>query len=846
MTRSFYILEKITGKQEAPNAHAEIGPKGLLQILLSLGLIGLAIYFFHLEQDIRLVQLMPFVAGGFAIHALLPLQWRLPFLFAVNLGAIFFLLGPLDGAFLAGTGLLLFFLANLPIAVKYRAGLALLAGAALAALRVGWLPLAEVNAALPVLGSMFMFRMILYLYEMQFEKQPAGLWKKLNYFFLLPNLVFVIFPVVDYNTFLRNYYSKLAFETYRRGILMMANGVLHLLLYRLIYYYLLPSPGDVRDIYSLLQYMAASYALIVRLAGIFHFSAGVICLFGFHLPVTFDHYFFANSFSDLWRRINIYWRDFVTKVFYFPIYFRLKRFGAVPGLAFSVLAVFFINWFLHGYQWFWIRGVFPLTIQDAVFWGVFGILVAGNSVLQAKRRPVQPRPGAFSLAYALRNAFSVLGIFTFMIVLWSFWTSQSVGEWWGMVDKARTAGPGDVAWIALGIALLAAAGVLIQYLGHLYSLKKVLPAQTDRRNHWLANAGMAAMVLLGLPPVHQAMESRLAVDMEPVFYTKLNAFDQEQLYKGYYETLMAGNNLNSRVWEMEQGRPENWKKLHEMGVSRVRDDIMVRELLPNQQVVFKGGRFTTNSHGFRDREYTPEKPANTLRMALLGGSIEMGSGVHDEQTFENLAEDALNGPKPLLGDRRVEILNFSVSSFHLFQDVAMLEEKATPFQPDVVLLAVHPKETFRILYNIQQVHSTKRDLRYPFLREVLEQATADADSAGLTPMDMLRARELEIIGWGYEKIAQLCREINAVPVWVFVPTIGEDYAPGEEAALQRLAEEKGFYILNLWDAFRGENTDELKTASWDFHPNARGHELIAAEFLKKLEENRSLQERLGR
>ncbi len=845
MTRSFYILEKITGKQEAPNAHAKIGPRGLVQILLSLGLIGLAIYFFHLEQDIGLVRLMPFVAGGFAIHALLPLRWRLPFLFAVNLGALFFLLGPLDGAFLAGTGLLLFFLANLPVAVKYRAGLALLAGAALAALRAGWLPLIEVKAALPVLGSMFMFRMILYLYEMQFEKQPASFWKKLNYFFLLPNLVFLIFPVVDYNTFLRNYYSKPAFETYRRGILMMANGVLHLLLYRLIYYYLLPAPGDVHDIYSLLQYMAASYALIVRLAGIFHFSAGVICLFGFHLPATFDHYFFANSFSDLWRRINIYWRDFVTKVFYFPIYFRLKRYGATPGLALSVLAVFFINWFLHGYQWFWIRGAFPLTIQDAVFWGVFGMLVAGNSVLQAKRRPAQPRPGAFSRAYALRNALNVLGIFTFMIVLWSFWTSQSLGEWWDMVGKARTAGPGDVARIAFGIALLAAAGLLIQYLSHLYSLKKVSQAQTDWRNHWLANAGMAALVVLGLPPVHQALESRFAVDMEPVFYTKLNAFDQEQLYKGYYETLMAGNNLSSRLWEMEQGRPENWKKLKEMNVSRIRDDIMVRELLPNQRVVFKGGRFTTNSHGFRDREYAAEKPANTLRMALLGGSIEMGSGVHDEQTFENLAEDALNGPKPLLGDRRVEILNFAVSSFHLFQDVAMLEEKAAPFQPDVVLLAVHPKETFRILYNIQQVHSTKRDLRYPFLREVLEEAIADADSAGLTPMDMLKARELEIIGWGYEKIAELCREINAVPVWAFVPTIGEDYAPGEEAALQRLAEERGFYILNLWDAFRGENTDELKTASWDFHPNARGHELIAAEFLKKLEENRSLLERLG-
>nr|HQU60596.1 hypothetical protein [Saprospiraceae bacterium] len=266
MISRYFLLEKITEKQAAANSNMVMGIQSLSQILLSLCLISLAIYGFHLEQDIRLVQLMPFVAVGFAANALLPGPWRLPFLFLINLAAIFFLLGIWDGALLAGIGLLLFYLANLPIAVKYRIGIVLLAGVVLAALRAEWLPFIQSKAVLAILGSMFMFRMIVYLYEMQFEKQPAGFWKKLNYFFLLPNLVFVIFPVVDYSTFVRNYYSRPAYETYRRGVLMMANGVFHLLLYRLIYYYLLPTPGEVQDIYGLLQYMAASYALIVRLA----------------------------------------------------------------------------------------------------------------------------------------------------------------------------------------------------------------------------------------------------------------------------------------------------------------------------------------------------------------------------------------------------------------------------------------------------------------------------------------------------------------------------------------------------------------------------------------------------
>ena len=78
MTGRFYILEKIVGKQDVPGANQKIGVKAYFLALLSLVLIGFAIYCFHLEQDLGLVQLIPFVVGGFAIHALLPAGWRLP------------------------------------------------------------------------------------------------------------------------------------------------------------------------------------------------------------------------------------------------------------------------------------------------------------------------------------------------------------------------------------------------------------------------------------------------------------------------------------------------------------------------------------------------------------------------------------------------------------------------------------------------------------------------------------------------------------------------------------------------------------------------------------------------
>lgn len=825
-------------KQAAANGNLAIGIFPFSQILFSLALAVLAIHYFHIELDIRLIGIMPVVFLGFAIYAFLPAQWRLPFLFLLNLLAIVRLLGLADGAVLAGLGLLLFLLANLPVAVKYRIGAVLAAGAVLALFRAGWLPFIENKAVLPILGSMFMFRMIAYLYEMQFEKKAGNWWIKLNYFFLLPNLIFVIFPVVDYSTFSRNFYSRPAFETYRKGILMMANGIFHLLLYRLIYFYVLPAPSEVTDIYSLLHFMVASYALIVRLAGIFHFSAGIICLFGFNLPPTFNHYFFANSFSDLWRRINIYWRDFVTKIFYYPLYFRLKRYGQAMGLGLSVLIVFFINWFLHGYQWFWIRGAFPLTVQDAVFWGVFGLFVAGNSVLQAKRKRNQPRPGTFSWAYALRNGFNILGIFTFMTVLWSFWTSQSLVDWLNMVGKARTASMGDLVILGIGAFVIVGIGLGIQYLAHLFEQNKLFLRPSANRNFILANAGLAGLAFFGLPQVYKAVEGRTGLGLEPVLYTKLNAFDREQLYKGYYETLLVGNNLSSRIWELEQAKPDDWKNINALGVGKRREDILLKDLLPNQEKKFKGALFTTNSHGFRDREYSLDKPLQTLRMVILGGSIEMGTGVNTDQTFENVLEDELNSTGLIHEDAKVEILNFAISGNHLFQNVAMLEWKAAQFQPQVILYPAHPNEEHRVMSSVHRAYQTYRNLTYPFLDSLVAGLGRTATESEF--FEKAGARKREVIRWGYERIIAHCRENQAIPVWIYVPTLDDNEVKSEDAELEKMARELGFYTLNLGNSFGDLNAENLKIAPWDAHPNAKGHRLIAKELYKQIGQNEPL------
>ena len=86
------------------------------------------------------------------------------------------------------------------------------------------------RAIWPILGSMFMFRLIVYLYDLRHDTAPFSLSRSLAYFFLLPNVCFPLFPVVDFKTFRRTYFDADAARIYQTGVDWMVRGVIHLIL----------------------------------------------------------------------------------------------------------------------------------------------------------------------------------------------------------------------------------------------------------------------------------------------------------------------------------------------------------------------------------------------------------------------------------------------------------------------------------------------------------------------------------------------------------------------------------------------------------------------------------------
>ena len=798
-----------------------------------LGLLILVIELFEL-QSATFLNLSLLVFFGFLIHALLPMRFRLGFFLLLSLASIILTLGFTSGTWVISLGLLLIGISYLPIQYSARIGLILLATGVLAVLRVGWVPAPWASAVWPILSAMFMFRLIIYLYDIKHEKGRPDLMRTLSYFFMLPNVIFPLFPVVDYKKFQRNYYNEEPERIYQRGVSWIFRGVIHLLLYRIVYLHLTVDPETANGLAAVLQFSFSAFLLYLQVSGSFHMIVGILLLFGFNLPETNHLYFLASSFNDFWRRINIYWKDFMMKVFYYPVYFRVKNMGETKAIIISTLVVFFATWLLHAYQWFWLRGTFLLEWHDALYWTVLSLLVIGNSLYETKygrdrKLGAQSRTPLDIAALAC----STLGTFLTMGLLWGMWSSDSMSQWisiWG------TTGAG---WLVM-LLVIPGFFVLSLLLGKLAKRYRVEVTAPPVRKPGTAPTGfwktagiytvaIGAVYLIGNETVYSKFPVAAANAVQAFHNVRLNARDRAQLERGYYENLIDVNHHGNELLNVFTDKPDNWGWNYlTLEHTHKTDDLRDRELNPNVEMVFKGAKMTSNRWGMRDKEYDLEKPAEqTLRIAMIGASYTFGPGVKNEQTFEAIFEDRLNAQAD---GRRYEVLNFSFPGRSAVNQVQEIGIDVLQFKPDIVMYIEHRGADRRITRTFATlVNRGVGKLPYEYLRSVAERANV---REGM-PMGMIRNRLApfsdEILRWSYKQIAASCREHGVRPVWVYLPVTDERLKKDdpEYLAKMNMAKSAGFSTMTLDGVYGNHPQKEIALAAWDEHPNVLGHQLIA-------------------
>jgi hypothetical protein len=854
----------------ANSLNARRGPFGrniveimpFLAVAVQFALIVLVVNYWQLES-LSVARLMKLAFVGFIIHHLLPLRFRLPFFALLSLVAVITGVGHFGPTVLAGwltgrvttngalyhllpgmtlvvIGLGLIGLCHLPIRFGWRITLVVLTGVVLTVLRAQSRLFPDISEMWVILGSMFMFRLMVYLYDMKHRTAAFSPARAISYFFLLPNTCFPLFPVVDYKTFCTTYYNEDWSRIYQSGLRWMARGVFQLILYRVVYQF---APLDVYKLSSALDVagcMLSMYLLYLRVSGTFHLIVGLLHMFGFNLPETHHLYLLASSFTDFWRRINIYWKDFVMKLFFYPAHFKLRKMGTLMAMSIATMITFLATWVLHSWQWFWIRGRFLLNWKDFSFWMVLAVLVLLTAIYEITRGQKRTlTPSRVTWRQRVILGLQTGGIFVAMCILWSYWSVRSWDEFQTLLDAASNPTPREIAMILAVIFGVCVCGMLWGRSSRDTSEGRGTQAMRAPFHFWRSagTVALGALCLLTLPsiatrtiPGFQRVIARLHGDV-------LNARDLDQQRRGYYEELNVSR-MDNWQWHVAED-PEGWRDGDKV-FFRPRADFILREIVPSVSTVIAGAPITSNHFGMRDREYEVAKPPNTCRIILLGASNDMGFGVKDDQTYENLTEAHLNQQHPDPRYSRYEILNLSVAGYSILQRVLRLEDAGFQFQPDIAVLSVSAVDEQFLASHLRKalIQGVKAPPEY---RDIVERIVDQAHVNGKMPAVMIERRlqpyATELCEWSFRRFAQQCAQHGVRPLVLYRPAPA-DFA-GLEPAIRsetvRLARAAGLEVIDLSPAFDSvTDRNTLILGKWDDHTTPLGHRLLAGKLYEGL------------
>ncbi len=114
---------------------------------------------------------------------------------------------------------------------------------------------------------------------------------------------------------------------------------------------------------------------------------------------------------------------------------------------------------------------------------------------------------------------------------------------------------------------------------------------------------------------------------------------------------------------------------------------------PNQWGYTLSEKARINQWGFRGRDWTVEKTANKIRIAILGDSYIFGQGLRENETIPAQLERLL---EEQYKEYDFEVMNFGLPGYDIGHEIQVLKHEAVKFHPDIVIMGFFFNDLFYI------------------------------------------------------------------------------------------------------------------------------------------------------
>ncbi len=251
---------------------------------------------------------------------------------------------------------------------------------------------------------------------------------------------------------------------------------------------------------------------------------------------------------------------------------------------------------------------------------------------------------------------------------------------------------------------------------------------------------------------------------------------------------------------------------------------VVFELKPHLDTYFKMARFTTNARGLRDGEYPLVKTHGAYRIAVIGDSFTMASGVAVEDAYHSVLEERLNAAQ---GRWSYEVINFGVGGYDLRQYVAVMRTKTSEYDPDLILVGYCPDNDHEIrsdLYFEQTYRPKPRS--HPAYRSFVRWQ--------LRRLSRSPRKRISLSEETKDYVAEMLGRMQVLSVERDIPVVIMFLWHGDDAHwrrysrdLEQLARSHDLGYVDLSRAFAGTNMTDYDIYPIDNHPNAAAHRIFA-------------------
>jgi hypothetical protein len=332
----------------------------------------------------------------------------------------------------------------------------------------------------------------------------------------------------------------------------------------------------------------------------------------------------------------------------------------------------------------------------------------------------------------------------------------------------------------------------------------------------------------------------------------LNRADYERNERGYYETLLDvgrsfgslgetirvadfRQNLGPAVHSDEDGRP-----------ILTTDDMREYILKPDVDEIAYGTIWQTNSRGLRDKEYTTGDSANIIRIAILGDSITAGWGVTRPERFEDIWEVALNQQIATTG-KTVEVWNFAVPGHSPSQRWKHFEIAGKGVKFDLVVYEATTSDPGWDARRMAHFMARGLSLDDPLFARFFAVSKFQPTHSPYDNGELLKPWQWTILQSIYEEMAARCEKAEIPLAYVLIPRVGSNLSKAEIRALITRAHAAGFdFVADLSDAYADYSPEELALSTGDYHPNIKGHSILARQWAESLAKWPALAEKLSK